>query len=153
MDGTQMFRVFNKCKYDIGFTLMSGQSINISAGKFFIMSANDILYVEGQCNRRKFFSSGMLTILSNEGKELTLEELGGYTDNYTVENQRHYSDEEIESYLKKPFKAFENWVKKIDDLSELHAIIEVAKKVDLPASKLRVLQSLVPNRDLLEQDE
>jgi len=152
MDGSKTFNVFNKCAYDIGVILMSGMHVNIAAGKFISLTVNDIKYIEGLCDRRKFFSSGMLAIVDDDGKEHTLEDIGGFTDTYTVENQKHYSDEEIESYLKKPYKAFEAWLKKVDDLSELHAIIEVAKRVDLPASKLKALQSRVPNRDLLNED-
>ena len=153
MDGNQMFRVFNKCKYDIGVNLLSGQGVNIPAGKFIIMSVNDILHVEGICSKRKFFSAGMLVPTTDDGKELALEELGGYTDAYTQENQKHLSDEEILQNLKKNNKQFEAWVNKIEDLSELDSVIAVAKKNDVSTSKLKILQQRVPDRDLLDSDD
>lgn len=131
---------------------MNNMGVNIPSNKFILMTVNDVLHIEGICNRRKLFSSGMLSIVTNDGKPLTLEDIGGYTDSYTEENQKHYLDDEIEKNLRKPFAAFKNWVTKIEDQSEIHSIIDVAKKIDLPASKLKVLQSLVPNRDLLDED-
>ena len=154
MNGSQTFRIANKCKYDIGVPLMNGQDVNIPAGSAYIrLSVDDILRIEGMCHKRKVFSAGMLVPVTDDGKELKLEDVGGYTDAYTEENQKHLSDEEILQNIKKPNKAFEAWVNKIDDLSELESVIAVAKANDVSASKLRILQAKVPDRDLLDTDE
>lgn len=154
MNGNQMFRIANKCKYDIGVPLMNGQGVNIPAGSNYIkLSIDDILRIEGMCHKRKVFSAGMLVPMSDEGKELTLEDIGGYSDAYTVENQRHLSDEEIKENLKKNFKAFEAWVNKIEDPTEIDAVIAVAKANDVSMSKLKVLQARVPDKDILDSDD
>ena len=133
---------------------MNGTTVNIPADKFVAMTANDVLFIENACRRRKVFSARMLAPLANDGsnKELTLEELGAYTDEYTEENQRHYSEDEIEAQLKKNYKAVEAWLKKVEDPVEIDAIIAIAKKIDLPQSKMKLLQARVPNRDLLNED-
>ena len=150
MNGDTRIRVYNKCNYDIGVTLSSGQKPNIRRGSFLPLSVDDILYIESIARGRKPFSSKELVPVSNDGKELTLEDLGGYTDTYT---EKHFSEEEITANLKKPFKAVENWLNKIEDPVELHAISEIAIKMDLPGSKLKLVQAKVPKIDLLEEAE
>lgn len=148
MDGSKRIRVFNKTKYDIGVTLMSGQKPNIKRDSFLSMTVDDILYIESIATGRRPFSSGELVPVTDDGKELTLEDLGGYTD---VDTVKHFGDEEIEANLKKSAKNIEGWLAQIDDPIELHAIMEVAKTMDLPQSKLKILQAKMPNRDLLSE--
>ena len=148
MDGFKQFRVYNRCKYDIGITLSSGQKPIIQANSFLPMTVNDILYLESIARGRKPFSSKELVVVSDDGKDLTLEDLGGYTDQYA---ECHYNEEEISANLRKPAKQIEKWLAEINDPVELHAIIEVAKQMDLPNSKMKILREKNPNLDPLDE--
>ena len=148
MDGSKTFRVYNQCNYDIGVTLPSGQKPSIRKGSFQPLTVNDILYIESIAKKRRPFSSGELAIISEDGKRLTLEEVGGFTDTYTV---KHYDKAEIMANLKKSAKAVEAWLKEIEDPAELHAILEVADEMDLAASKMKILQEKMPGIDLLRE--
>ena len=50
------YRVFNRCKYDIGVTLTSGMQVNIRPGMFQLMTDDDIMMIETSCRNKKFFS-------------------------------------------------------------------------------------------------
>lgn len=150
MNGDIRLKVFNKCHYDIGVTLTTGLSTNIRSGSFAVLTVNDILYIESICARKKFFSSGMLSVVDDNGKELTLEDLGGYTDTYA---EKHFDEDEITAYLRKSAAKLGEWLDTIEDPSELHAIWEVAKGMDLPASKVKLIQAKIPEKDLLKEDE
>lgn len=150
MNGEQRYRVWNKCKYDIGVTLINGQQLNIKAGSFQLLTVNDILFIESICSSIKFFSAKMLVPIDNAGKEIPLDELGLYVDENTV---THMDDSEIETMLKKSVKQIETWLNNIEDMAELHAIFEVAKKLDLSASKLRLLNTKMPYHDWLNVEE
>ena len=149
MDGDKKYRVYNRCKYDIGINLLSGQQANITAGNFLVLTVNDILHVEGT-SKRKLFSAKMLVPVDDTNKEVSLDDLGGYPDTYATP---HLNDEEIEEKLSKSVKAMSAWLDTIEEPEELHAIFEVAKHMDLTASKLKVLQAKMPNKDMLESEE
>ena len=149
MDGDKKFRVYNRCKYDIGVNLLSGQQANIAAGNFIILTINDILYIEG-LSKRKVFSAKMLVPVDENNNDVALENLGGYPDAYATP---HLSDEEIVDKLNKSVKTISTWLDSIEQPEELHAIFKVAKELDLPASKLKILQAKMPNKDLLEAEE
>lgn len=150
INGDMRYRVYNRCSHSVGVYVNNGQqSLNIKPGSFAVLSVNDILYIESICNRKKFFSAKMLVPVDDAGKDLTLEDIGGFSDEST---EVHHSKKEIETNLKKPFNAFKSWINKIEDPVELHEIWEVGKTMDLPASKLKVLNTKMPNRDLLEEE-
>lgn len=148
MDGMKVFRVYNRCGYDIGITLTSGQQPIIRAGSFLPMSVNDILYLESVARgRKKPFSSKELVPVSDDGKDLTLEDLGGYTDTYS---EKHFSEEEISANLKKSAKQIEAWLDGIEDLIELHTIRDVAEAMDLPNSKMKLVKAKLPEGNVFD---
>lgn len=141
------YRVFNKCKYNIGVVLANGQKISIRAGSFQLMSADDISYTESVCTEDKYFAQRMLVPYDGEGNEVNLSEMGMYID---VSDTPHLSDDEIRAMLKQSVKKLEAWLANIEDPAELHGIYEVAKGMDdLPANKLRVLNQKMPNKDFI----
>jgi len=149
MDGTARFRVFNRCGYDIGITLMSGQQPIIRAGSFLTISVDDILYLESIARgKKKPFSSRELVAVDSNGNDLTLEDLGGYTDTYS---EKHFGEEEISANLKKSAKQIEAWLDGIEDMIELNAILEIATKMDLPNSKMKLIKSKLPDADPFDE--
>ena len=149
MDGMKIFRVYNRCGYDIGVTLTSGIKPVIRAGSFLPMSVNDIMYLESIARgKKKPFSSKELVAVSDDGKDLTLEDLGGHTDTYS---EKHFGKEEISANLKKSAKQIEAWLEKIEDVIELNSILDVAKEMDLSTSKMKVLLAKIPEADVFSE--
>jgi len=148
MDGTKRFRVFNRCGYDIGITLMNGQQPVIRSGSFLTISVDDILYLESIARgKKKPFSSRELVAVTDDGKDLTLEDLGGYTDTYS---EKHFGEEEISANLKKSAKQIESWLADIEDPIELHAILDKAKEMDLSTSKMKLILAKLPEANVFD---
>lgn len=149
MDGFKMFRVYNKCNYDIGVTLSSGQQPIIRVGSFLPMTVNDILFLESIARgKKKPFSSRELVIVDENNKELTLEDLGGFTDTYS---QKHFGEKEITANLKKTAKQIESWLAEIEDPAELYAIYKLAKEMDLASSKMKLIEAKIPDPDMFDE--
>lgn len=143
-----LYRVYNKCKYDIGVVTQQNIGINIKAGSFQMLTPNDIAFIEANCADRKFFSQRMLVPVDDDGNEVDLRKVHVPVD---VDVVPHRSDDEIIAALKGSAKKLEDWLSTIDDPAELHAIYKVAEGLDLPASKLKILSGKMPNKDWLDQ--
>ena len=143
-----LFRVYNRCHYDIGVTVQDGKSYNIRPGSFALLTAHDIEYIESICQDRKFFATGMLEAVYNNGEKVELEKLSIVE---APKEEKALIEDEIIEMLKKPLKTFTNWLDAIEDPVELHAIYKTAITLDLPASKLKVLNAKMPNKDWLEE--
>lgn len=146
MDLDKVYRVYNKCRYDIGVKTENGTGKNVRAGSFVLLTGSDILYINDQCSINRFFSKKMLVPVDENNKEVPLSE-------FLIEEDaaQHMSAEEIETQLKQTTKKMQAWLDEIDDPSELHAIYETAKEMDLPSSKLKILSQKMPNKDWLDR--
>ena len=140
------YRVTNKCRYDIGVKLSGGQEVVITPGSFQLLTADDIAYIESICSCDRFFSKRMLVPYDQNGKEVPMDQLGMYIEE---DSAPHLDDVGIAAMLKQSVKKVEAWIKDIEDPSELHAILAVAQEMDLPASKLKILNEKMPEKDLL----
>lgn len=147
MQTEELFKVFNRCKYDIGVALLNGRQMSIKAGSFQLMTAGDILYIESICNRNKLFSQKMLVPVDSEGRDIELDQLGMHPEE---DVPVHLDDKSIEGMLKMSAKKIEEWIGAIEDPAELHGIYEVAMKMDLPQSKLKILSARMPEKDFIE---
>ena len=144
------FRAYNRCKYDIGVVTADHRQYNIKPGSFALLTLDDIAYIESICQDKKFFGAGMLEVVDAAGKRLTFEQMSVVE---APEEEKVLTEDEITAALKKSLKQFTEWLDKIDDPVELHAIYTVASKMDLPSSKLKALSAKMPNKDWLEQME
>lgn len=146
VDTTKKYKVVNVCRFDIGVVFLNGVGVNIKPGSFQMMSVDDILFCESICTDTKLFAQGYLEIRDERNQPVSIEEFDMVP---ASENEIHKQDSEIEALLKGNIKKMEAWLKTVDDKAELFAISEVAKKLDLPAGKLKLLKEKMPDTELL----
>lgn len=147
-NNNELYRVYNKTKYSIGVQFPDGRNYNIRQNNFLLLDANDIAMIENQCRKKRFISSGMLVPMSEKDEPVDLMEL--FRIQSVDDGEKHMEDDDIKSKLSMSLKKLEAWIEPIEDETELYAIWSVAKEMDLPASKLKVLKAKIPNKEWLE---
>lgn len=136
-------RVYNPRKYDIGLVLQSGMERVIHPGSFTPMSRDDIEY-----------AASMAPALFEGEKQLRLEDralavqLGFVQD----ESEPVFDAEEIRKKLGMRNPQVKAWLESIQEGYLLDAICDVAATMDLPASKLQLLQDRIPEREFLKAE-
>lgn len=149
INGDERYRVWNRAKYDIGLRLMSGVEMNIKPESFQILTANDIIYIEATYTSSRFFGKKLLVITDDQNREIEITALGLQSPDADA----HQDDEEIIAHLKSSGKKLEEWISRIEDKEELHAIYNVATSdaVDLPLNKVKILKKYMPDKDWLDE--
>jgi len=136
-------RVYNPRKYDIGLVLQSGMERVIHPGSFTPMSRDDIEY-----------AASMAPALFEGEKQLRLEDRAlavqlGFVQN---ESEPVFDAEEIRKKLGMRNPQVKAWLESIQEGYLLDAICDVATTMDLPASKLQLLQDRMPEREFLKAE-
>ena len=149
-NGTDILRVYNTCKYDIGMPTIDGRGLLVKAGGFNMASVNDILHAHTVSTKHKFFLTKKLIIKDMRGNDVPLEKVGIFEA--AAPEEVHNTDNDITAMLKQNAKKIEEWIKNIEDPAELYHIYVVAKEADLSASKLSVLNKYIKDKEWFEEE-
>ena len=144
---SEIYRVYNRCRHDIGVKFQDGRQYNIKPGKFVFMDKNDIAMVENSGKSDKSFAQGKLVATDDNDNPVDIKALFRIAP--AEEKDKHHTDDEIKQKLSQTAKKFETWINEITDEVELYNIWMVAKDMDLPASKLKILKDKMPNREII----
>lgn len=143
----EKFRVYNDRHYDIGVKLLNGQDRNIKSGSFVMLSQDEIDFIESQCVfNKKMFGTGKLRIDKADTEKL--EDMGIVKSEYNF----HPSTDELEDVLHGTLANLRKWLEPITDKSLLAEVYDVAKGLDLTASKMKAIEATLPDLLALNED-
>lgn len=133
-------RVRNTTTYDIGLTTMTGFGYNIKPGLFIVMNREDVEYCMALAPRL-FEAPARLVV-----EDAELSQVVGIDD----VKQATPSDAELTKILKGSASKLKEYIEK-NKANEhiLERLARLAKAADLPASKIKVMQEALPQRDFI----
>ena len=134
-------RVRNTTKYDIGLVTMNGLGYNIKPGLFVMMNRDDVEY--NMALAPSLFREPAQLVVEDE----ELSQAAGIEDF----KKAAYTEADLEKVLKGSANKLKTFLEENQENRHvLEGIAQLAMKADLPASKIRVLQEAMPNRDFME---
>ena len=136
-------RVYNQRKYSIGLILQNGAERVIHPGSFALLARDEIEYL-----------ASIAPSLFEGEKQLRLEDRAlaaqlGFIEDAQAET---LDAEAIRKHLSQRVAQVKAWLDGISEPYLLDAICDVAAEMDLPASKLQILQERAPGRDFLRAE-
>lgn len=136
-------KVYNRRKYAIGIVLQSGVGRVIPPGTYIPLSLDDIEY-----------AASIAPVLFEDEKQLQLEdrELASKLGFILDPSQPTLDEEEIKKKLGMRNQQIKTWLDTIQEGYLLDAICDVAATMDLPASKLQLLQDRMPEREFIKTE-
>ena len=146
---SERIRVYNKTKFSYGVVTPDGREFNIRTGSFALLTKDEIAYIESQSREgKKPFATGKL-VVDKDKEEDVFENAAVIVnpDNVLV------PDDEIEYKLKSNLATIRKWLNGIQDNAVLRTVGEVGKRMDLPGSKVKLLQEFIPGFEPEEQEE
>lgn len=135
---TDKVRVRNVSTYDIGLRAINGIEYNIKAGLFIPMNRDDVEY--NMALAPKLFEAPPQLVVQDE----ELNNIMG------VDVASEICDKTVaEKYLKGAANKLRAWLTENNKPNVLEVVFKTAEGMDLPASKIKVLQEFMPNRDFM----
>lgn len=137
-------RVYNERKYDVGLILQNGAERVVHPGSFALLARDEIEYI-----------ASIAPSLFDGEKQLRLEDrtlavqLG-----FVASEQAETLDASVISKklgLRNP--QLKAWLDGITEPYLLDAVFDVAMTMDLPASKLQLLQERMPEKEFIKTEE
>ena len=139
----EKIKVYNARKYAIGLILQNGAERVILPGSFALLTRDDIEYA-GAIAPQLFVGEKQLYL---EDRQLAAQ-LGFIDDPATP----RMDAEEIKKKLGMRPAQIKSWLDTIQEGYLLGAICDVVATMDLPASKLQLLQDRLPEREFLKTE-
>lgn len=136
-------RVYNPRKFAIGVSLQNGSERAIAPGSFAMLSRDDIEYL-ASIAPSIFMGEKMLRL-----EDRALAAQMGFIDDVA---QPALDADEIRKHLSQRAALVKSWLDGIQERYLLDAICDVAAGMDLPASKLQILQERMPEREFLKAE-
>lgn len=137
-------RVSNPHKFSIGVSFFNGTERAILPGSFTLMTREEIEYLAS-------FAPGLFEgekLLRLEDRELAAEL--GFIDSV---DDPMFDEDEIRKHLNQRAQQMKAWLDGVEEPYLLDEICDVAMKMDLPASKLQILQERMPERKFWNMPE
>lgn len=142
----EKIRVINPQKFDIGvITQDKPIGMNIKAGGFIMQTQDDIDYIMSISN---LFQRGFLRIEESKAAEI-MESIGINVN----DDVNFVDDDDIKKKLSGSAKSIEKWIADINESYILDRIFDVAKEMNLNMSKIKVLQTKMPSKNFLDDNE
>ena len=139
----ERIKVYNRRKYDIGLILQNGTERVVHPGSFVMLSHDDI----------EFLLSIAPALFEGE-KQLRIDDKALEVQLGIIEDeQAEIIDEDfIRNKLSQRVGLVKAWLSEIAEPYILDAVFDVAMTMDLPASKLQVLQDRMPDKEFITAD-
>lgn len=138
---SEKVRVMNVTPYNVGLKAMNGMEYNIRPHLFVLMNREDVEY--NMAIAPKLFNAPAQLIVSDE----ELNSMMGID----AETANVCDRADIEKVLKGTAAKLRAWLNENKQPHVLESVYQIAKEMDLAASKIRVLQEFMPLKEFIEE--
>lgn len=133
-------RVYNKTKFHFGVQTPDNREFNIRPGSFILLTQDDIAFIESVArDGKKPFATGKLAVDKKQEPEV-------FNNASVIVDPSNVlmDDKDIQQRLKQSAANIKKWIGGIQDTAILRTVAEVAARMDLPNSKIKIITEFIP---------